>query len=201
MVYIAIYSYIADTVSAENKAVRMIVIEIIGALLGGFALLGIGYLIADSYFWSFVFVFGFNFLAAVYAYFLIPESVQVSQDASFNVKDISRAFKVYFVDDSSKRRWKIQLLTVSLMVELVVVSEDLVTLFLMNAPLCWDSVLIGYFGAVSQTIGAAGGICGALLKKYLTDQWMVVLGIVSFVAEMVYTAFVQSTIMMYFGEW
>ena len=88
MVYIAIYSYIADTVSPENKAVRMIIIDVIGRGLGGFAHLGIGDWIKESYFWPYAFVFGCNFLAALYAFFLIPESLHTVQQSNFKLRDI-----------------------------------------------------------------------------------------------------------------
>ena len=161
LIYIGCYSYIADTVPPKQRAFRMTMIDVVVRFLGGFTALGIGYWIrASGYFWPYLFVIGGNAIALLYGIFFIPETVQKSRTAKFQFKDIINSFKLYIVDDGTKRRWKLQVLTLSYMVEIIFMMGGIFTLFEMNAPLCWDSVFIGYYSATSDTIRAFGGLAG-----------------------------------------
>jgi MFS family permease len=201
LVYIAIYSYIADTVPPDGRATRMIIIDVIGKFLGGFVQLGLGYWIKESYFWPYCFVGGCYILSMLYGIFLIPETVQRDPMAKFNVRDVGRAFQLYVKDNGSRRRWKLWVLTLSLMVEILfLMAFGVFTLFEMNAPLCWNSVMIGYYGAARDTVEAVGGVVGMFFKRCMADHWMALLGKVTFTTELLYLAFVQTTLMMYFGK-
>ena len=201
LVFIAMYSYIADTVPPHKRAIRMIIIDVIGRFLGGFVQLGIGYWIKESYFWPYVYIGVGFFLSTLYAIFLIPETVQRNPLSKFKFSDVKKAFTLYITDDGSNRRWKLQLLTMSLMVEILFIAMSVDTLFEMNAPLCWNSVMIGYYGAARDTIAAIGGVAGVFLKRCLADHWLAFIGKITYTAEMLYMSMVRTTLMMYFGKY
>ena len=200
MVFMAMYSYIADTVPPQKRAIRMVIITVISNFLVGFVQLGIGYWISESYFWPYVYMGAGFFLCILYAIFLIPETVQRNPLAKFKLSDVKKAFTLYTTDNSSNRRWKLQLLTVSLLIESMSMAMSVESLFEMNAPLCWNSVMIGYYGAVKDTISAIGGIAGVFLKRCMADHWLAFIGKITFSAEMLYMSLVQTTLMMYFGK-
>lgn len=62
--------------------------------------------------------------------------------------DFTRALKLFTHDDGTGRRWKINLLFSSSLLAGIFNIYYLITFVQLNAPLCWDSVLIGYFVAV-----------------------------------------------------
>ena len=199
VVYTAIYSYIADTTLWNKRVIRMIIIDMLRGLLGGFVQLAIGYWIRKSYFYPYCLVIGVYFLTFFYALFVIPESL-FQQSPARLLKDMCKAIALYVKDNGRKRRWKLWILQLAMIVEILFMSTSVFTLYEMNNPLCWDSVFIGYYGAIVNTVKAVGGIPGALMRRYMEDHWLALLGKLSMAVEFMYLAFVETSLMMYFGE-
>ena len=80
-------------------------------------------------------------------------------------------------------------------------TYSITTLFEMNAPLCWDSVKIGYYGVIRDIIPCIFLVISALvLKRFVPIEWQAVIGLTSDFARNLYFPFVTTTIMMYFGK-
>ena len=81
-------------------------------------------------------------------------------------------------------------------------TYSIMTLFEMNAPLCWNSIFIGYYGVIRDSIPCIFLVISALIfKRFVRVEWQAVIGLTSHFAENLYWAFVTSTIMMYFGKY
>lgn len=198
------FAYLADTIEPEKRGVRMTILDAIILAPAALGSVLVGYMIHSlGFFYPQLFCAGGKILCLVYAVFFIPETVRKeSQSASqpqTQCGAVKNGLKLYFVDNGSGRRLQLSLLLLSYLVSQLISPDDVLTLFEMNNPLCWNSVLIGNFGAVSETIKCVAMIVAAVvLKRYLSDAWSAVLGFGSTVVTNVYQAFVISTLMMFF---
>ena len=177
-------------------------------LLGGaISNLFVGYWIkAHGFFGPLVFVLGVTFLALLYAIFLIPETLAETSQTTTNSKrmtwrHLKHGVMLYLQDNGTGRRWKLNILVISYLVAEIITVYRVMTLFEMNAPLCWNSVMIGYFGASAMLIKCIATILAAgILKRWFNDETLALIAKVSSVAENIYMALVSSTLMMFFGK-
>ena len=97
---------------------------------------------------------------------------------------------------------KINLLLLTYFIADLISSSSVMTLFELNTPLCWSSVLIGYFGAASDVIKCIAMVVAAfVLKRWFSEKWLAVLGLFSCVCFDVYVVFVVLTLMMFFCKY
>ena len=202
------FAYIADTVPKEKRAVRMSILDatiLANAAVGNII---VGYLIdIMGYFYPYIFCLIGKLLTLTYAVFFIPETVRknpekLQQSNGQILENLKAGIKLYLVDNGSGRRSQLNLLLLSYIIADIISTFSVLTLYEMNAPLCWSSVLIGYFGAASDLIRCIGMIIAAfILKKWLSEKWLAALGLFSNVSYYLYLAFVVSTIMMFFCKY
>ena len=203
------FAYIADTVPKEKRAIRMTILD---ALILANSALGnviVGYMIdIMGYFYPYVFCLVGKILTLIYGVFLIPETVRKPSNKSETgtrrriLDDITNGIKLYILDNGKGRRIQLNLLLFTYVIGDLILTFTILTLFEMNAPLCWNSVYIGYFGAISDIFKCIGMVVAALfLKRFLSEKWLTVLGLVSSVGYYLYLAFVISTIMMFFCKY
>ena len=201
LLQLASLAYLADTTSARYLAVRMTILEVVIYLTGGVADLGVGFWIhASGYFWPTLFVCCGKLTALLYAIFLIPETV-TERPASKRVKkeDFTRAFNMFKEDDGSGRLWKLRLITFAFFMSYCTHNKGALRLSLMNAPLCWGALLIGYFEGMDYGVKAIGCLTVAGLKGWamVTEEWLLLLARFSYFLQQLYIPFVQNTVMMF----
>ena len=206
--YAGASTYIADTIPVKTMAFRQAVIDAIALLTGGVSTLFVGYWIqAQGYFWPFVFVTCAKFIAMLYAIFIIPESLTSSpSDPKHETRvawdDILSAVKLSLFDDGTGRRLKINILLLSCVSADLINTISVKTIFLMNTPLCWESVKIGYYQFAGFLVQASFMLLASFASgRWIPADWMVLTSRVSGIAENVFILFVTSSLMMYFSEW
>ena len=201
------FTYTADTIPVKTMAFRMAILDVIALSAGAIANLFVGYWIqAQGYFWPFVFVISFKFIAMVYAIFLIPETLTSVQNGTTMERkvvcgDMISAVKLSVIDGGSGRKWKINLLLLSYLSAELSSTRSVKTMYMMNTPLCWESVKIGYYQFAAFLAQACCMLLAALIPgNWLSAEWKVIISRVSGTAENVYILFATTSIMMYFSE-
>ena len=202
------FAYIADYVPKEKRAMRMVYLDAMIFLNGAVSHLVVGFWIKwQGYFDPFYFVLGGKVLTLLYAIFFIPETVpkyssEREGSACKNIfHDLKNGVQLFTKDDGSNRRWQLLTMLLAYLVPQLISTYSITTLFEMNAPLCWNSVKIGYYGVIRDIIPCIFLVISALvLKRLVPIEWQAVIGLTSDFAKNLYFAFVTSTIMMYFGK-
>ncbi len=155
------FAYIADTVPQEKRALRMTILDAIVFFMAAVGNIIVGYMIQwMGYFYPYIYCLVGKIITLLYAIFFIPESLQPKYDSVQQGKqqrlgpcqNIGRGLKIFLVDNGTNRRWQLLLFMLLYFVAEMIDYDDIMTLFELNAPLCWDSVMIGYFGAATDMV-------------------------------------------------
>lgn len=199
------FSYIADTTTKENRQFRITFAEISMFFCTILGPIGVGYVIdKEGYLWPFVIVFIGHILNLIYTLFFVPETIIKDRSAKlFTLENIKLTFKTFTINTPDNRRWKLWLLFISFFVHYIGSGVYAVTgLFVLNIPLCWDAVTIGYYNTALTALSTVGGIATAKIMKYFTSDAMIAL-VTSFVdgINCIYKGFVQNTAMMFACEY
>ncbi len=204
VLFAGVFAYLADTVPPEKRAFRMTVIDVVSMSNGAIANLFVGYWIkAQGYFWPLTFVTGGKTLALLYAIFLVPETIHSAPGASQKIgcEQLKTGVAICYKDNGTGRRMPINLLLASYAVTSILSSYGILTLFEMNAPMCWNSIFIGYYSATSIIVKCLAVLLVAkLLAGRIKDIWQIFFAKLSSICEYTYLAFVSSTLMMFFGK-
>ncbi|CAH1799715.1 unnamed protein product [Owenia fusiformis] len=200
----ACFAYIADIVELDDRSFRITALNAVLGVSGAAAQLGIGYWITyDGYLPSFWFISCVLIVNIFYVIFFVPESKQQNTNDNFNpFWDLKNAVMLYYKTDESERNRKLLILIITFALASLVSygSADVLALFMLNRPLCWTSVLIGIFTAMSIIMWNIGGMVGVkLFERWLTDEGMILLAALFFIAMQAFQAFVKSTFMMFIG--
>jgi PCFT/HCP family folate transporter-like MFS transporter 1/3 len=197
-------SYVSDITKPEDRLLRITIVEMcsfFSAILGP---IGVGYVIRDlGYFWPFLIVLGGYLLNILYVIFLVPETVRRDPDAwFFSTEHIKTTVGLILLDNGTNRKWKLDILLFSFFISTIVTLEmGTTTLFELNHPLCWDSVMIGYYSATMIAVATIGGAVLAKVSKFcMADSHIALMAGLLGAARLFYTAFVQNTIMMFSGK-
>ena len=92
------------------------------------------------------------------------------------------------------------LLTVFLFKVAFHTSTDI--LFVMNLPLCWGAVTVGFYTAVVSGVSSIGSaVFSKLLSFLLSDGWVTALSILLTAAWSTFKYFVTSSVMMFWGSY
>ena len=178
------FAYIADVSTVKQRALRIFILEIsigIGVVLSNVT---IGYAIKLlGYFYPFVFLLVFHVLNLFYTYFAVQESIIKRDNVKFlTTVHIRKTFVLYTQDDGTNRKWKINILMLAMLfiscIDLG--NSDIQTYKLLKSPLCFTSVLVGYFIAVNYAVKMTLG--AAFLKftyRYLKEIWTMILSCMS----------------------
>ena len=203
LIIMASFAFIADTCTPETKSFRMALIDVSLLLAGAIAEVGTGYFIeATGFFWPFLFVICGKLSVFVYIILFIPQTKpKLSNEKRTISTYLASTLKVYTRKENSGRRWKLIFLSVIYFTVRLGHSFDLPTLFEMNAPLCWGSVLMGYYKAFYIIMICVGMLIGTkILKRCISDEWVTALGLVSGTLGYCYFSVVKDTVMMFFGK-
>ncbi len=202
------FAYVADYVPPENRALRMAFLDATIFLNGALGHLIVGYWIQwQGFFKPFYLVIVGKLLALLYAFVFIPETVPKNNRAREErcctevLSNLKNGAQLFLKDDGSNRRWQLVVMLLAYIVPQLLSSRSIQTLFEMNAPLCWNSVLIGYYGVIRDLVPSISLALSAIFfKRYIPTEWQAVMGLTSEFAGNLFFAFVSSTLMMYFGK-
>nr|XP_033804792.1 solute carrier family 46 member 3-like [Geotrypetes seraphini] len=199
------FSYISDLCHNEKqKTVRIALIDMILGLGGGLAGLSSGYFLRDLGFsWSFMIAFLLHFVNTAYIIFCLEDTIKVSESRQNAL--IKETFKkvflgVFLLFQSSSRRKRTLIILMLFAFNMYLFSHlagyALFTLYELDAPLCWDEVLIGWGSALS-TLGFLSSFLGVyLFTCCLGDAYIVLIGIISWISGAIVTAFARTTQIM-----
>ncbi|CAH1788132.1 unnamed protein product, partial [Owenia fusiformis] len=201
----ASFAYIADITVLDDRSFRMTALNAVLGISGAAAQLGIGYWInIAGYLPPFWFVSGVHIVNIFYVILFVPElNQQKNKNGNFNpCRDIKNATSLYYKTDTSGRNWKLLVLLISFALVAMLANgrDDVLTLFMLNRPLCWNSIFIGYFTATWTLLMNLGGMVGVkLFDRCFTDGGMIMIASVLGTATQVIQAFARNIIMMFIG--
>ena len=110
-------------------------------------------------------------------------------------------FQTFAVDDETKRRRKLLVLLLIVFLYKNVFQTGIDVLFVMNLPLCWGAVTVGFYTAVASGVSSIGsGVSSKLFSYWLRDAWVAVLSILLGTVWTTYKYFVTSSSMMFWGN-
>jgi len=208
VVNLAVYSYMADICSIQDRTRRFGILEsmtYIGGSLGG--LIGGLWLKGGSYVQPFYAV-AVLYIAVFFACIipcLIPESVKVKKGATFTLvtilqQNVKSFFKIFVCSEHFKIL--LPLLLIFLFVEINFLGlTDVVVLFSLGKPLCWSPENIGYFLSLKIAFnGFASLFLLPLLSKKLKDTVIIIIGLLSGAVALVVLGFSYYSWMMLTGK-
>ena len=202
------FTYLADTIEAHKKSFRMTMLDIVLYLCQALSTFCVGLWIKYTHaFWPpYILVISGKFLALLYALFLVPETLDVNNDGRNTRKSFCQSLKsgvtFLYKDNGHGRRWRVWTLLGIYIVSFCLYAADLFHIFVLAAPLCWGTVMYGYYSAYNLIIHCLGALfLTKFLGKVLPDGWQAICGQISSIVMFVYWSFVNNTVMMFFGKY
>lgn len=207
------FSYIADLCEdSQQRTVRMAGIDMTIGLLSGAASISTGYFLrAAGFNWPFLTSALFQCLNLLYAVFILEETVQrPSSDDAVRLDEaaprwgtpLRLALGICQLFRGPSRQRNLTLVLLLLVFTTFCFSNSgglsVITLYELNAPLCWSEILIGYGSALSVSVFVTSFVALALLTRCGVPQLAIVLlGTLSVMVGMVMVAFAKTTLMMF----
>nr|XP_033805552.1 solute carrier family 46 member 3-like [Geotrypetes seraphini]XP_033805553.1 solute carrier family 46 member 3-like [Geotrypetes seraphini]XP_033805554.1 solute carrier family 46 member 3-like [Geotrypetes seraphini]XP_033805555.1 solute carrier family 46 member 3-like [Geotrypetes seraphini]XP_033805556.1 solute carrier family 46 member 3-like [Geotrypetes seraphini]XP_033805557.1 solute carrier family 46 member 3-like [Geotrypetes seraphini]XP_033805558.1 solute carrier family 46 member len=200
------FSYVADLCHNEKqKTIRIALIDMILGLGGGLAGLSSGYFLRELGFtWSFVIISLLHFLNIGYIIFCLEDTVKVldSEQKAFSIKVFKEIFCgvfLLFKTSSCRKRIVIILMLGTFMTYLFsnMGGVALFTLYELDAPLCWNEVLIGWGSSLSTLVFLSSFLGIYLFSCCLKDAYIVLIGIISWIGGIIMAAFATTTQTMF----
>ena len=203
-------AYLADCSDRFDRSFKMIIFEVCLGIASILSNISTGFLIkyVDIIFPFLSFVVRTS-VALLYTLFLLPESLEkanrAKQERSWGnfIAPYKAAIAVFFKDNGFNRRWKIQLTAV---VNAVITGNHvglliLLPLYLLNSPLCFDSLSIAiviveiYF---FRTIGSL--IIPKIFRNMLSDTSLIIVSLISDIILLAIIGFLPYAIWIFFGK-
>ena len=207
-IILSVFSYIADITHPSQRAFRLGVVEAIAFISGMISHLSSGWWIEKTgYVAPYWLITSLHFCAFLYTIFILPESRQV------NVKKFGEGLCQFqhiqsiiqlFQEPRNGQRWKlIYLMTATACMMLSSTGFGCVfVLYALDYPLCFNSLLIGYYLATSFFIQAVGTVLGLkYLSLFLPQTVLAQIGVLSVIASLCCTAFVRNKQLIFAGEY
>ncbi|XP_030056204.1 solute carrier family 46 member 3 [Microcaecilia unicolor] len=196
------FSYVADLCHNEKqKTISIALTDMIIGLGGGLAGLSSGYFLRELGFtWSFMIASLLHFVNTIYIIFCLEDTIKVSETQQSavrkeNFKKLFLGVFLLFKSSSCKNRTMIVLMLFAFNMFLFssLAGSAIFTLYELDAPLCWDEVLIGWGSALS-TLGFLSSFLGVyLFTRCLRDTYIVLIGILSWISGIIMAAFATTT--------
>lgn len=207
----ACFAYIADMTDHEKRTFRLTINEVIFNMANAAAQVIFGILISKiGYIYPFYVLLTIQTTNLIYVIFFVPDTIKVNVIVSLSHvvsqiwQRIQSCFRVYTQPDQFGRKWSIPLCTMAVFFcGLVFISRFApTTQYELNSPLCWDSVQIGVFSAVSAILINMGSILSvSFLMKRLGDTGLAILGCISSAAGFIVMSLATETWIMYMSEY
>jgi len=210
----ATFSYISSITDIRSRSRHVVIVEAANGLAFVVSNFSIGYgVIMLGYAWTFVILLGVVFSTLCYVTFVLSEvdplSAATAAEAKadfISSKHFRRLLALYVKDDpgSSGRHWKLRFTLLVLVVTsaLQLVRFDVQTLFMLSPPLCFTSVWIGYFYAVTDLIGYITSlIMTHILVDYIGDLILIVVGFLSGLGYELMFGLSRNRYMLFMGKY
>ncbi len=211
-IFMITFVYIADITTHEQRSHRMFILEIAMGTGDAVSQIATGYIIeAFGFAYPLLVLLFLHVINSLYIYFYLPESISPEHMKSHQSdkgilvsvwNDMKAIAKMYSTNDSNNRRWKlITGFIIMLIVVLVLFQHDILILYMLDAPLCFGSVLLGYYGGISYAVQKLAGLVFLLVaKNRLADMTLVLIGSISGIAMQINTALATNEIIMFTGK-
>ncbi|XP_058019898.1 proton-coupled folate transporter [Ahaetulla prasina] len=197
------FAYVADVSDRTARTFRVAVLEACLGLAGMVAsVLGGQWRKAQGYVAPFWMVFAASLAAALYSAFVLQESVPQRQPQRLLTLRHYKAVYRLYASPARGQAWR-QLLLYSLAFFVVVTvhfgAREILVLYELGPPLCWQSELIGY-GSAAHYLTYLSSLAGLrLLQRCLRDAWVAELGLLSNALGLVTVALAGTTALMFTG--
>ena len=199
------FAYAADITDIRKLSLKVAILEScigIGEGLGHFLS---GYLITYLTFrFAFVLLIGLAVINLIYIVFFLPEpNIREKDTTVINMKDLLNAVQVFFSKDKLKIRPRILFLNMLLIFLEGSIFSGIIaplTYFMRGQPLCFSPIYVGYYiGSVCiiRHIGVWIGV--KLFGKCAGDYGLMILGAVSGIFYMTFITFLSQTWMVFVG--
>ncbi|XP_049324973.1 solute carrier family 46 member 3 [Astyanax mexicanus] len=213
------FSYVADYCREElagQKTVRMARLDMVLGVLSGLGSLCTGFFIrAAGFSWPFLCASILHLLNLMYVLIILKEppgqNLPPSPSSPGYVIEPPRLSQaqamtgrlqgVYLLFAASTRRRRTVLLLLLTAYIFYKVSNmggmSIFILYELNAPLCWNEVLVSYGSALSTLIYLSSFTGVALLSRWLPDAPIALLGLLSIAVGLSMAAFAKTTLLMF----
>ncbi|XP_072514297.1 lysosomal proton-coupled steroid conjugate and bile acid symporter SLC46A3 [Salminus brasiliensis] len=213
------FSYVADYCReelAEQKTIRMARLDAVLGVLSGLGSLCTGFFIRTAGFsWPFFSASMLHLLNLAYVLMVLKEppgqSLPPSSSSPSPVTEPPRLSQaqvvtgrlqgIYLLFATSTRRRRTVLLLLLMAYIFYKVSKlggmSIFILYELNAPLCWNELLVGYGSALSTLIYLSSFTGVALLSRWLSDAPIALLGLLSVATGLCMAAFAKTTPVMF----
>ena len=208
---LSVFSYIADVTEESQRAFRLGVLEAIAFVSGMLSHLTSGWFINKAgYRVPYLLIFALHTSSLLYVTLILPESrdkLQMEQsETSLLSLDHIRAIISIFTRPRSdvNARWRMgTLMLVSAIMMLCSIGfGSVIVLYALDRPLCCNSIIIGYYLALTFLIQAIGAVVGLkFLAAVLSEHTLIQVASTSIVASLVTIAFVKSKTTLFMGRW
>ncbi|KAF6097165.1 solute carrier family 46 member 1 [Phyllostomus discolor] len=197
------FASVADVSSHHSRTIRMALLEacigvagMLASLLGGYWLHAQGY---ANPFWL---ALALLIFMAFYAAFCFGETLKEPTPARlFTLRHHRSIVQLYMAPAPEKSRKHLALYSLVIFVVITVHfgAQDILTIYELSRPLCWDSKLIGY-GSAARHLPYFTSLLGLrLLQTCLDDTWVAEIGLAFNILGMVFFAFATNTPLMFTG--
>ena len=201
----ATFAYLADTTTKEDRTFRMTIMVAATGISVALGTVGLGFWIKESGFlepfWG---IAALAVMTNLYVLFFVPETLKRDPHSKFQLSEpLQRFVNVITADDSNGRRTKIAIL-IFLLIPYNMVEFSLITItteYMLNSPLCFDSVRISYFLAMVAFCFPLGSIMTVFLfGRCLSDPWLCCFSATFFTLTCTWVAFSRTTLMLFLGK-
>ncbi|XP_066219818.1 proton-coupled folate transporter [Saccopteryx leptura] len=197
------FASVADVSSHHSRTIRIALLEACIGVAGMLAsLLGGHWLQAQGYANPFWLALALLIFMAFYAAFCFGETVKQPTPARlFTFRHHRSIVQLYTAPAPEKSRKHLALYSLVIFVVITVHygAQDILTIYELSRPLCWDSKLIGY-GSAARHLPYFTSLLGLrLLQSCLTDTWVAEIGLAFNILGMVVLAFATITPLMFTG--
>ncbi|XP_034496373.1 proton-coupled folate transporter isoform X2 [Ailuropoda melanoleuca] len=197
------FASVADVSNNRSRTMRMALLEACIGVAGMLAsLLGGHWLRAQGYANPFWLALALLIAMTLYAAFCFGETVKEPTPARlFTLRHHRSIVQLYVTPAPEKSRKHLALYSLAIFMVVTVHfgAQDILTLYELSKPLCWDSKLIGY-GSAAQHLPYFTSLLGLrLLQHCLADTWVAEIGLAFNILGMVVFAFATITPLMFTG--
>ncbi|XP_072326241.1 proton-coupled folate transporter-like [Scyliorhinus torazame] len=197
------FSYIADISDKESRTFRVAVLEACLGIAGMFgSVIGGQWSKAQGYVNPFWLVLALNLATVAYAFAFVPESVtQKGPSKLFTTEHYRSVYRLYTRGQEAVCRHRLCLFALSLFVVVTVHFgvKDILILFELSSPLCWQSDLIGYGSAVEHLTYLSSLLGLKAMQVCLQDSWIAEIGLLSNMAGLVTFSVAATSSVMFTG--
>ena len=207
-------AYISDVTSTSQRTFRLTVLQMAINVANAGGQLGMGFLIRETGFIVPLFVIlVIHIINFLYILCFVQETIAKKTSARISFKYIIKVFHVFIPTrkrkksissafSDHKRHIKLAILLFIYYVNGVTHEgkNDIQNLYMLNAPLCWNSVMIGFWESAYAFLSGMGGLVVVrIMQRWFSDAWMIISQLTFAIGTKVTLAFAYTTAVMFIG--